>query len=66
MRRATPFLLPSFAGSKAQRGKKASQPVVGLRAAGRTQKRDALNHELILSRGRGGRSAQPAGDQHLS
>ena len=45
------LFLPPFAGRESQRGKKAGQPVVRCRAARRTQKRDALNHESILSCG---------------
>ena len=50
---AASFLLPSLAGGKAERGKEAGQPLIGCRTPGRTQKRDALDHELILAWGPG-------------
>ena len=47
------LFLPSFAGGKAERGKEAAQPLVGCGAAGRPQKGNALDHELIVAEGAG-------------
>jgi hypothetical protein len=48
-RAARALFLPSFAGGKAERPEQAAQPFVSRRVAGRTQNRNALDHELILA-----------------
>src|SRR5208337_4472672 len=46
---ARTLFLPSLAGGKAESPEKAAQPFVSFRVAGRTQNRNALDHELILA-----------------
>ncbi len=65
-RASTPFLVPAFARSKSQRGKKARQPVIDFGAAGRTKKGDALDHGLILSCGVRRRACQAIRDEMLA